>query len=268
MHRDAHSRDMSDDRLPIHDPEVRQQHRRQLRADMLRVARRAFTVAAVFFMIFAGIKVFNQLGPRVPATVVAVDTAKSSVTVASPYPDASGSYTVNDTDAYDVGDEVGVVRTGEDDEPTFLDREPLAEPLLAMAGLLAALAAVGMSPRLGILWRRARRRRRALTRPWRHAHVQVTGPGLMRLAAGSADDAETWWRLRDLPVDFPDAASVGAQLAGTARTLVVRFSGSPHLVTGRRLRQPTGESAMSAPRCTSVGVSDPRSSSSCLARRK
>jgi hypothetical protein len=224
---------MNHERRPIDDPEVRQQHRRQLRADLLRVARRAFTLAAVVFAIFTAIKVLEQLGARVPATVVAIDAAESAVTVTSADPAASGTYTVRDTDAYRVGDEVRVVSTGEDQEPTFLDREPLLRPIIVVAGLLAALAIVGMLPRQALVWWHARRRRRALIQPWRHTQFQLEAAS-PRATLLSDPAGTTSWRLRDVPDDLPHEATLEALVAGTPQRLAVRFFGSTQLATASR----------------------------------
>jgi hypothetical protein len=170
-----------------------------------------------------------------------------------------------------------VIIEGEDHTVVSLDREPILPVLLGIAAAIGAPAVAAMLiAALGIEGS-AFRRRRALERPWRRVRIQTWMDGETRHARITEDGTEPYWRIDDAPGELP-LHTIEAQVAGTRRRLAVRRYGSTQLMTARRRRptrkervemvQPTGESAMSAPRCTSVGVSDPRSSSSCLASRK
>jgi hypothetical protein len=276
---------MSDARRPIDDPEVREQHRRQARRQLRRCA--GGVVIGVAFLLGPAIletATDAAFGTRVPATVESVDADDGSVTVTSEDSRVAdySTFDVHDTDAYSEGDHVGVVLTGEEQNPTGLDREPILPQMIPPAMAFGALTFVGIAIGTVVVAWLTLRRRRALRRPWQRVHVALFAEGAKRYAHLPDERGGTYWRLSDLDAELPTRAALDAQVAGSTRRLVVRFFGSTQLGVGRRRRarsrwtellpvperQPTGESAISEPRCTSVGVSAPRSSSSCLASRK
>jgi hypothetical protein len=267
---------MSNELRPIHDPEVRQQHRRQLRSN-LRTCAACVTITAGIIVVVPSLLLWGQylLAEHVPVTVVLIDRATDTVTVASsaPHMPTRMSFEVDDATHYAINDRVDLLVWGEPSR-FILEREPALPLLFAALKLFTELVVVGMV--LGTFGALciARQRSRALRRPWRRARVDVFSSGADRYALISAVDGGSAWKLADAPIDLQTKVTPDAQIAGTAKHLVIRFFGSTQLARARRVRalpddaQPTGESAMSSPRCTSVGVSDPRSSSSCLASRK
>ena len=270
-------------RRAIDDPEVRAQHRTQVRSDLSCLVVGVLAVGIFIFAMYGLIDSGQHaFGTRAPAIVDGVERADGTVSVTSSDPRIPDHvvFEVRDTDAYDIGDRVGVIITGEDHEMLSLDREPvlplLLEDAAEIAGLAVVVIALGIVP-IALL---ARRRRRALTRPWKWVSAVIFDDDDIRYAYLAEVGGGTYWQLAD--AGDLSTGRIDAQVAGSSRLLAMRFYGSNQLATGRRRRplpgwaereeifaaQPTGESAMSAPRCMSVGVSEPRSSSSCLASRK
>jgi hypothetical protein len=271
---------MSDERRPIDDPEVRQQHRRQVHSTL---AVAGFYIGGwavgIFVLVALALSGTHAFGTRAPAKVFEVDDVHSTVSVTSSDPRISGwlELDVRDTDAYAVGDQVGVIIEGEDHDVVSLDREPVVPLVLHTAAVIFGLAACVMAIATGFVELCARRQRRSLEHPWRRARVTVSKNGEGHRARIDDDHRVTTWELFDFPTGLAMNTPIDAQIAGSSRRLAVRFYGSTKLAFARRGRkdvlrpepaQPTGVSAMSAPRCTSVGVSDPKSSSSCFASRK
>jgi hypothetical protein len=274
---------MNDDRRPIDDPEVRAQHRRQFHRN-LRQCVVAVAILATFLATPPALMLWAQyvLADRVPATVEVVERARRVVTVSSSDADlpVAMRFEVHDATDYSEGDRVNVVVL--DNRPIALEREPLLPLLFAALRVFGKIFVVGFSigavGALCLAWLR----RRALRRPWQRIEVVVSRVGNEQVAHIAAFGEPGGWELADAPDDLIDGALVDAQIAGTTQRRVIRFYGTRELARARYRDyltppttpvsdiedQPTGVSAISAPRCTSVGVSDPRSSSSCLASRK
>jgi hypothetical protein len=230
---------MSGSRRPIDDPEVREQHRRQARRDLRRGA-----IAAVLFAAFLVWPLVlatwtdAAFGPRAPATVEFVDPVRSSVTVTSSDSRVPDYLTldVHDTGAYAVGDHVGVILTGEEREPSSLDREPILPQMIPAFVAFVAFSLVVMIIAMGVVVWLTIRRRRALGQPWRRVRVALFAQPPKHYAHFKDEDDGSYWKLEDLPDELPMHAVLDAQVAGSTRHLVVRFFGSTQLATARRRR--------------------------------
>jgi hypothetical protein len=179
---------------------------------------------------------------RASATVEAVDAAKSTVSVwsADPFVNGAMTFEVHDTGAYDVGDRVGVILTGEDHQPSGLDREPILPQLVPIAGAFGVLTLVVIAIGTFFVTWRAVRRRRALRGPWRRVPLGLSSEGDQRYASLEDGSWCTTWRIIDGPVDLPRRGTVDAQVAGSGRRLAIRVFGSPQLATGKRCRAGSG----------------------------
>ena len=110
------------------DPEVRAQHRSQVRHRHLTVIRKCVITGLSFFVVFAGLLLAPRvIGDGVPALIVDVDRVRDVVVVTYNYDDETVTRTisVDDASAYAPGDTVRAFGATYDDV-LVLDREPLA----------------------------------------------------------------------------------------------------------------------------------------------
>ena len=197
---------MSNERRPIDDPEVRQQHRRQAGRRALDCFRAPFSVALFFFVMVAGaVSCDGAFGTRVPVTVDLVDASKSSVRVVSSDPEISGWYDVDDTGSYAVGDRVGVILTGEDNTPSDLDREPVLPRVMRFVLLFGSLAAIVTALRMPRLVLRTSRRHRALAEPWRPVRATFIEGHLVSLPGAQGS---THWRVDGAACRLPRSGHI------------------------------------------------------------
>src|SRR4051812_39599740 len=203
---------MNDDRRPIDDPEVRQQHRRQLHRNL----RQCFTGVAILAAVIVtppALILWGQyvLADRVPATVEVVERARGVVTVSSSDADlpVAMRFEVHDPTDYSEGDHVNVVVS--DKRPIALEREPLLPLLFAALRLFGKMFVVGFAVGAVGAFCLAWLRRRALRRPWRRIEVVVSRVGNEQVAHIAAFGESGGWELADAPDDLVDGALVDAQ---------------------------------------------------------
>ena len=197
---------MNDEQCPIDDLEVRQQHRRQTNRDL---------AVAAFFIVIWAIPIFvlialvdagtHAFGTRAPAEVHHVNQRNRTVTVWSGDSRIADVLVlhVDDTDAYAVGDHVGVIIDGENHTVVSLDREPMLPVLLGDAAPIGGLAMAAMV--IATLWIElwALRRQRLLGRPWRRVRIKTWNEGEGHYARITEDGIDGRWQFDEAPSSVP-----------------------------------------------------------------